>query len=135
LNLDETASGLTDIQLAVEGTHAIFEVGRDGEGLLAIALNGVEEIGVGDADVSEVLALFVDDVEGGSNVFADGSGNNLEVEVEHVATRIAGFSHVGEAELEDLNGADGGGLRNVDIFDALDSLISGVLVSVSNFSG
>jgi hypothetical protein len=135
LDLDETALGLTDIKLAVEGTNGRLEVSRDGEGLLAIALDGVEEIGVSDADVSEVLTLVVDDVEGGSNVSADGGGNNLEVEVEGVAASDGGSSHIGEAELKNLNFADGGGLGNVDIFDALESFVSCVLVSVSNFSG
>jgi hypothetical protein len=134
LDLDETAGSLTDIKLAIEGTHGRIEVSSDGERLFAVALDSIEEIALVDADVSEVLTLVVDNFEGGSNTFADGGGNNLQVEVKRVAASLGGSSHVGETEFADFNGADGGDLRNVDIFDASESLVGGVVVSISNFS-
>jgi hypothetical protein len=133
-DLDKTGSGLTDINLAVEGSSGRFDVRSDGESPVAVALNGINESLMIDNDVSDVLTGGVDDVEVGSEILADGGGNNSEVKGEVVGT-FSVDNDVLEAELADFDFAGSGGSSRVNLVDGLFGIVSGVIVREHDLAG
>lgn len=87
-----------------------------------------------DIDVSDVLTGGVDDVEAGSEILADGGGNNSEVKGEVVGT-FSVDKDILEAELADFDFAGSGGSSRVNLVDDLFGIVFGVLVREHDLAG
>lgn len=132
-DLDETGVSLADIELTVEGTDSGLKRSSDGESLVAVALEGVDELFVVDGGGVKVLAAKVNDVEAGSEFLADGVSDNSEVESEVDGSGLV-FSNVVEAEFANFDSAFSGGNSNGLELELLGGIISGVNVGESDIS-
>jgi hypothetical protein len=132
-DLDETGGSLADIELTLEGTNSGLKRNRDGERLVAVAFEGVDELLVLDSGGVKVLAAGTNDVEAGSEVLADGVSDNSEVESEVEGSGLV-FSNVVEAEFADFDNALSCSNSNSGELDLLDGIVDGVIVGESDLS-
>lgn len=111
---------VADIDLTVDVSGSTIVVSSDSEGLLALAVEGINDLFAVNVNVGEVVHVVRDHVNGGSEGAALRVLFNSNVEVESPATGRNLTSAV-ETEVVDLDGA-------VEVSVGLETSSSGVLL-------
>lgn len=105
-DLDDLLSAVADVELTVNVTGSAIVVSLNGESLLAIAVEGVDESFAGDVDATHVGSLVKDEVHPGREGSAVGVGlhANGEVEVPSVVF-VSNRSSIKKTEVHNVDAA------------------------------